>query len=336
MKLIKRINNQFDEVIAMIHKARYNAIKSVNVELVKLYWSIGEYISKKIDAAEWGDAIVDQLADYIQSNHPAFKGFTRRSLYRMRQFYETYYRNKIVSPLVTQISWSNHLLILSKTKVVEEREFYIRLCIKENYSKRELERQIDSGYYERTMISRKKVSPPLTQTNKDLTAVFKDTYVLDFLDIPESHSEKDLQQGIVANLKNFVLEFGKDFAFIGQEYRLQVGNNDYFIDLLFFHRGLKCLVMIELKITDFKPEYLGKINFYLEALDRDVRKDGENPSVGIILCKSKNDEVVEYALSRNLSPTLIAEYKTKLIPKKILQKKLHELFLLQDEKADLS
>jgi predicted nuclease of restriction endonuclease-like (RecB) superfamily len=334
MKLIKRINNQFDEVIAMIHKARYNAIKSVNVELVKLYWSIGEYISKKIDAAEWGDAVVDQLADYIQSSHPAFKGFTRRSLYRMRQFYETYRQKKFVSAVLTQISWTNHMLILSKAKSKEEREFYLTLSIKENYTSRELERQIDSGYYERAMISRKKVSPPLTQTHQDLTEVFKDTYVLDFLDLPESHSEKDLQKGIVANLKNFILEFGKDFAFIGQEYRLQVGNNDYFIDLLFFQRSLKCLVMIELKITDFKPEYLGKINFYLEALDRDVRKDGENPSVGIILCKSKNDEVVEYALSRNLSPTLIAEYKTKLIPKKILQKKLHELFLLQNGNTD--
>lgn len=334
MKLIKRRDKQFDEVIAMIHNARYNAIKSVNAELVKLYWGIGEYISKKIEFAEWGDAIVDQLADYIQSSHPEFKGFTRRGLYRMRQFYEAYFRNKIVSPLVTQISWSNHLLILSKTKTKEEKEFYIRLSIKENYSKRELERQIDSGYYERVMISRKKVPLLTKQPHKEIADVFKDIYVLDFLDLPESHNEKDLQKSIVSNLKDFILEFGRDFAFVGQEYRIQVGKNDYFIDLLFFHRGLKCLVMVELKITDFKPEYLGKINFYLEALDRDVRKDGENPSVGIILCKSKDDEVVEYALSRHLSPTLIAEYKTKLIPKNILRKKLHELFLLDKKIED--
>lgn len=332
MKLIKRFDKQFSEVISMILQARYNAIKSVNAELVKLYWSIGEYISKKIAAAEWGDAVVDQLADYIQESHPEFKGFTRRGLYRMRQFYETYYRNKIVSTLLTQISWSSHLHILSKTKTVEEKVFYLRLAVKEKYSVRELERQIDSGYYERVKLTKKKVSPPLTQTNKDITTVFKDTYVLDFLNLPEIHSEKDLQKSIVANLKDFILEFGRDFAFIGQEYRIQVGNNDYFIDLLFFHRGIKCLVMVELKITDFKPEYLGKMNFCLEALDRDIKKENENPSVGIILCKSKDDEVVEYALSRHLSPTLVAEYKTKLIPKKILQKKLHELFLLREKK----
>lgn len=326
---MKRFNKQFAEVVNIIHKARFNAIKSVNTELVKLYWNIGEYISGKIASAEWGDAVVDQLADYIQTNHPEFKGFNRRGLYRMRQFYEVYPDNKIVSALLTQISWTNHLLILSKTRSKEERKFYLMLSIRERYSSRELERQIDSGYYERAMISRKKVPSLMAQTHKDITAVFKDTYILDFLRLPESHSEKELQKSIVSNLKDFIIEFGKDFAFIGQEYRIQVGNNDYFIDLLFFHRGLKCLVMVELKIDDFKPEYLGKMNFYLEALDRDVRKEEENPSVGIILCKSKDDEVVEYALSRHLSPTLVAEYKTKLIPKKILQKKLHELFMLE-------
>jgi len=334
MKLAKRFDQQFSEVVNMIHQARYNAIKSVNAELVKLYWNIGEYISKKITNAEWGDGVVDQLADYIQNSHSEFKGFTRRGLYRMRQFYEVYRDYKFVSALLTQISWTNHMLILSKTKSKEERKFYLMLSVKEKYSSRELERQIDSGYYERVMLTKRKVSPLVTQSKKDITTMFKDTYVLDFLNLPEIHSEKDLQKSIVSNLRDFILEFGKDFTFIGQEYRIQVGKNDYFIDLLFFHRGIKCLVMVELKITDFKPEYLGKTSFYLEALDRDVRKEDENPSVGIILCKSKDDEVVEYALSRHLSPTLVAEYKTKLIPKKILQKKLHELFLLQGKKAD--
>ncbi|OIO72904.1 MAG: hypothetical protein AUJ85_09060 [Elusimicrobia bacterium CG1_02_37_114] len=330
MKLIKRFDNQFAEVVKMIHQARYNAIKNVNTELVKLYWNIGEYISRKLESAEWGDAVVDHLADYIQIKHPEFKGFTRRGLYRMRQFYEIYHQKEIVSALLTQISWTNHLLILSKTNTKEEREFYLTLSIKEKYSSRELERQIDSGYYERAVLSKKKVSPVVTQIHPDITNAFKDTYVLDFLNLPKTYSEKDLQQSIVSNLKDFILEFGKDFAFIGQEYRIQVGKNDYFIDLLFFHRGLKCLTMLELKIDDFKPEYLGKLNFYLEALDRDIKKVDENPSVGIILCKSKDDEVVEYALSRNLSPALVAEYKTKLIPKKVLQKKLHELFLLNE------
>ena len=334
MKPVKSFNKQFAEVVRMIHSARYNAIKSVNTELVQLYWTIGEYISKKIASAEWGDAVVDGLAEYIQENHPEFKGFTRRGLYRMRQFYETYYQNKFVSTLLTQIGWSSHLHILSKTKTVEEKEFYLRLAIKERYSVRELERQIDSGLFERAVLSKKKVSSLVTQIHPKAPEVFKDIYILDFLNLPEVHSESDLSRSIVSNLKNFVLEFGKDFAFVGQEYRIQVGSHDYFIDLLFFHRGLHCLVMLELKIDEFKPEYLGKLNFYLEALDRDVRKPDENPSVGIILCKSKDDEVVEYALSRNLSPAMIAEYKTKLIPKKVLAKKLHEYYLLSEAESE--
>lgn len=334
MRLAKQFDRQFTEIVKMIRTARYNAIKSVNAELVKLYWNIGEYISKKLESAEWGDAVVDQLAAYIQTKYPEFKGFNRRGLYRMCQFYETYRQKEIVSAVLTQISWTNHLLILSKTKIKGEREFYLSLTIKEKYSSRELERQIDSGYYERIMLSKKKVSPVMTQIHPDITNAFKDTYVLDFLNLPKIYSEKDLRQSLVLNLKDFILEFGKDFAFIGQEYRIQVGKNDYFIDLLFFHRELKCLVMVELKIDDFKPEYLGKLNFYLEALDRDIKKTDENPSVGIILCKSKDDEVVEYALSRNLSPALVAEYKTKLIPKNILRKKLQEYFFLNELKSN--
>ena len=216
---------------------------------------------------------------------------------------------------------------MSKTKSFEEGEFYIRLCIKERYSSRELERQIDSCYFERAMISEKKISQ-LRQNRPELAEVFKDTYLFDFLNLPPNYSEKDLRLGLVQRFKEFILEFGKDFTFVGQEYRLQIGKNDYFIDLLFYHRGLQCLVAFELKIEEFKPEFLGKLNFYLEALDRDIKKKHENPSVGVILCKSKDDEVVEYALSRNLSPTLVSEYKTKLIDKKTLKKKLHELYLL--------
>lgn len=327
MKLTKGFTAQFSEVVKMIHQAQYNAIKSVNAELVKLYWNIGEYISRKLSSAEWGDAVVDHLADYIQTKHPEFKGFTRRGLYRMLQFYETYCNNQFVSALLTQINWSNHLLILSKTKSDEERQFYLHLSIKEKYTSRELERQIDSGYYERAMLSKKKCLSGDTIARRHNKCI-QGYLCSGLLNLPNTYSEKELQKSIVANLRDFILEFGKDFAFIGQEYRIQVGKNDYFIDLLFFHRSLKCLVMVELKIDDFKPEYLGKLNFYLEAIDRDVRKPDENPSVGIILCKSKDDEVVEYALSRNLSPSLVAEYKTKLIPKKILQKKLHEYYLL--------
>jgi predicted nuclease of restriction endonuclease-like (RecB) superfamily len=249
----------------------------------------------------------------------------------MRQFYEAYRQKQFVSAVLTQISWTNHMIILSKSKSKEEREFYLALSIKEHYSSRELERQMDSGYFERALLSKKKLPQSLSKVHPDAIDIFKDTYILDFLKLPEPHSEVDLRKSIVANLRDFILEFGKDFTFVGQEYRIQVGKNDYYLDLLFFHRGLSCLVMVELKIDDFKPEYIGKLNFYLEALDRDLRKPNENPSVGIILCKSKDDEVVEYALNRNLSPALVAEYKTKLIPKKVLLKKLHEYALLAED-----
>ena len=324
MSGLELYKEQFTEVINLIQNARRNAVKSVNKVLIELYWEVGEYISNKIAVEEWGAGTVDNLADYIHRKLPEVKGFTRRSLYRMKQFYETYHGNENVSAMLTQISWSNHLIILSKTKSIEEKEYYIIIAIKERYSKRELARQIDSGYYERYLLSRKKVSPLVTQIHPSLPVVFKDRYILDFLDLPHDFSEKDLQKAIVENLKLFILEFGKDFAFMGEEYRLQVGNHDYYIDLLFYHRGLRCLVALELKITDFKPEYLGKMEFYLEALDRDHRKEHENPSVGVILCKGKDDEVVEYALSRALSPTMIAEYETKLIPKNLLEQKLRE------------
>ena len=329
--IVKKINEkEFLHIVSLINRAKEKALLSVNVKLINLYWEVGKYISNKIKKAEWGEGIIDNLAEYISIKNPEIKGFNRRGLFRMRQFYDAYCNNQKVSPLVTQLSWSNHLLILSKTKNIEEKEFYILLSIKERYSKRELERQIDSGIFERTMLS-KKVSPVVSQLPKEVASAFRDIYVLDFLNLQEVHTEKDLQKGLIDNFKHFILEFGKDFAFVGQEYRLSVGNNDYFIDLLFYHRELKCLVAFELKIDDFKPEYLGKLNFYLEALDRDVKKKHENPSVGVILCKSKDKDVVEYAMSRNMSASLIAEYKTKLIDKKILKKKLDEFYQLSFE-----
>ncbi len=324
----------FQEIVLLIKNARYNALKSVNLELINLYWQVGEHISKKVENAKWGIRVVDKLAEYLHRTQHDVKGFNRRGLYRMKQFYETYCGNEKVSSLLTQISWTNHLLILSKTTSMEEKEFYLALSIKEKYTSRELGRQIDSGFYERYMLSNANVSSLLTQNHADIGSNFKDTYILDFLNLPHHYSEKDLQKGIVNNLKHFILEFGKDFTFAGEEYRIQVGNNDYYIDLLFFHRELSCLVAFELKIDDFKPEYLGKLNFYLEALDRDVKKPHENPSVGVILCKSKDEEVVEYALSRNLSQSMIAEYRTKLIEKEVLEQKLHELFLLLAESLE--
>lgn len=321
------MDKRFADIIQLIKKSRANAIKSVNAELINLYWNIGEYISDKIEQAEWGDSVVIELSKYIQKTEPEIKGFSDKNIWRMKQFYETYKDFPKLSTLLREISWSHNLAIFSRCKNIEEREFYLKLAKREGYSYRELDRQISSSLFERTIIGNSKLSTGLRDNNpQNLTNTFKDSYVFEFLNLPERHSEKDLQRGLIKQMKNFILELGKDFLFIGEEYKLQVGNNDFFIDLLFYHRGLQCLVAFELKTDKFKPEHLGQLNFYLEALDRDIKKANENPSIGILLCKDKDSEVVEYALSRSLSPTMISDYKTQLPDKKILQKKLHELF----------
>ena len=217
-------------------------------------------------------------------------------------------------------------MILSRTKSTEEKEFYLKFSKSENYSKRELERQISAGLFERTIIGNTKLSPVVREMHPDVTDTFKDSYVFEFLNLPEPHDESDPQKGLIGQMKNFILELGKDFLFVSEEYKVQVGNSDFYIDLLFYHRGLQCLVAFELKTDKFKPEHLGQLNFYLEALDRNVKKQNENPSIGILLCKDKDNEVVEYALSRSLSPTMVSEYKTQLPDKKLLQQRLHELF----------
>ena len=334
---IQPYNEQFQKVVNIIESAKERAYRKVNEELITMYRDIGEYISKQSKNSSYGDAFVQKLADFFSENYPELKGFNRRGLYRMKQFYELYQGEEKVSPLVTQLSWSNHLKIMSACKTMDERIFYMNMCIKERLSKRELERQIDSGYYERYMLSQNPQSLALETAKKATGNIFLDNYVLDFLDVPDPMSEHDLQKSIIRNLKDFILEIGKDFTFVGEEYRVQVGNHDFFIDFLFYHRGLSCLVAFELKIGEFKPEYVGQINLYLEALDREVKKENENPSVGIILCASKDDEVVEFALSRSLSPTMVAEYNLKLIDKKLLQKKLKEYIelakLTEDENA---
>lgn len=325
------MENPFSDIIQLIKQSRTNAVRAVNSELINLYWSIGEYISKKLEIAEWGDSVVIELAKYIQQNEPDIKGFSDKNLWRMKQFYETYKDLPKLSTVLRELSWSHNLAIFSRCKTTVEREFYLNLTKQESYSYRELDRQISSSLFERTMIGNLKLSTVLREIKPDITNTFKDSYILDFLNLPESHSEGELQHGLVKQLKEFILELGKDFLFIDEEFKLQVGNSDFYIDLLFFHRGLQCLVAFELKANKFKPDHLGQLNFYLEALDRDVKKANENPSIGVLLCKDKDNEVVEYALSRSLSPTMVSEYKTKLPDKKLLQQKLHELFNIEDD-----
>jgi predicted nuclease of restriction endonuclease-like (RecB) superfamily len=314
---------EYSEIISIIERARENAFRAVNHELIAMYWDIGKYVSERSKHNGWGKSVVTDFSKFIQSHYVGIKGFSPQNIWRMRQFYETYYANEKLSPLVREISWTNNVLIMMDAKTDEAREFYLLLCAKNNYSKRELERQIDSKLFERTMISDIKNELFLAKS-PGLTAL-RDSYVLEFLDIPETHKEVELRKAIIANLRDFILEFGKDFALVGEEYRIQVGNTDFKIDLLLYNRELSCLVAIELKVRRFKPEFLGQLEFYLEALDRDVRKPNENPSVGLILCAGKDDAVVEYALSRSMSPALIADYQLHLPNKALLESKLREL-----------
>lgn len=376
----KSKNIEFEDILHLIEEARNRAFRKVNEELILLYFKVGNIISTKVAAGAWGENTVGELADYIQNSYPGYSGFTRRGLYRMKQFYESYspesnsfklwietidtkvsplatpiplgengekiivstmpaqlqrpdnQYSKFVSTVLTQLQWSSHLHILSKTKTAEQTLFYLLLAITEKLSVRELERQLNTAVFERTMLSNPIVSAVRTQLPQNL---FKDPYIFEFLDLPDSHSEKDLERALVLNLKKFILEIGKGFTYMGNQYRLQVGNKDYYTDLLFYHRDLQCLVLFELKIQEFEPEFLGKLNFYLETLDRDVKRPFENNSVGVLLCKGKDTEVVEYAMARNTSPAMIADYETRLIPKNVLAKKLYQLVeQLSKEKID--
>ena len=323
----------FDEVLRLIDAARTRAVAAVNTTLIELYWSIGEYISRKIESAAWGEGVVEQLAAHIARKHPTMRGYTRRNLFRMRQFYETYRGDEKVSALLTQLPWSHNLLILGKSKRAEEREFYLRMATSEKWSSRELERQINGALFERVVMSPVKVAAPLRQLHPDAATVFKDSYLVEFLDLPPGHSEADLQRGLVEQLKKFLIELGRDFCYVGSHYPVQVGGRDFELDLLLFNRALNCLVAFELKVVEFEPEHLGKLQFYLEALDRDVKKPHEQPTIGVLLCATKNHEVVEYALSRAMSPALVAEYQTRMPDKKLLQAKLHEFYELAQEQA---
>lgn len=319
---------RFDEVVNLIHSARQRCMQAVNTQLIELYWQVGAYISRKIENAEWGDAVVSQLAAHLARTQPGLRGFTRRNLFRMRQFYETYRHEEKVSALLTQLPWTQNLTILSQSRQPEEREFYLRMAIQEKWSSRELERQMKAALFERSVADPLKASASLAQAHPQALSVFRDAYMLDFLDLPQGHAEADLHKGLLQRLKDFLVELGRDFCFVGSEYPLQVGGRDFAVDLVLFHRGLNCLVAVELKVGRFEPEYMGKLDFYLEALDRNERKAHENPAIGVLLCASKHDEVVEYALNRSLSPALVAEYQTCLPDKALLQAKLQEFYAL--------
>lgn len=323
------IQTAFEEVVGLIEQARKRAYQDVNTQLIVLYWKVGGYISRKIEVDGWGKGTVKELSGYIQRRQQGIRGFSPQNLWRMRQFFDAYCAEPKLSPLVRELPWAHNLIILTQAKRPEEREFYLRMASQERWSKRELERQLRQALFERTVLHPPKLSPAVREIHgASVGSVLKDAYFLEFLDLPMAHTEDDLHRGLLARLKEFLIELGRDFCFVGSEYPVQVGSRDFALDLLFFHRGLNCLVAIELKVGRFEPEYLGKLEFYLEALDRDHRKPHENPAMGVLLCASKDSEVVEYALNRSLSPALIAEYQTQLPDKKMLAVKLHEFYAL--------
>ena len=324
----------FAEVVEMIQAARGRALAAVNTVLIDLYWHVGEFISRRIGTAGWGKHTVEDLSAFIQKHNPGIRGFSSQNLWRMRQFFEAYCGQPELSTLLRELPWSANLHILTRSKRPEEREFYLRMATQQRWSVREVARQIDAALFERAVLNPPKVSTAVRQLHPGAEDAFRDAYVVEFLDLPDGHREVDLHKSLLRNMSRFLAEMGRDFCFAGSEVPLQVGGRDFALDLLFFHRGLACLVAVELKIGEFEPEHLGKLDFYLEALDRDVRKPHEGPSIGVLLCASKDNEVVEYALSRSLSPALVAEYQTQLPDKKLLQAKLHEFYALTESEEE--
>ena len=298
------------EVKERIRIAQYQALRAVNRELIGLYWDIGRMITQRQEYEGWGRSVVRRLADDLQQEFPGIKGFSVQNLWYMRQFYQEYHGSEKLQPLVGEISWSHNLVIMSRCKDPLEREFYIRMTRKFGWTRNVLIHQIENQSYEKTLLGQtnfdRALAPGLQAQAK---LAVRDEYTFDFLELGEEHSERDLERALIGRVEDFLQAMGGLFAFVGSQFRLMVEEREYFIDLLLFHRRLHCLVAIELKIGEFQPEFVGKMQFYLAALDRQVREEGENPSIGIILCKEKSRTIVEYALQSSISPIGVATYR---------------------------
>ncbi|MGB7376424.1 MAG: PDDEXK nuclease domain-containing protein [Rivularia sp. (in: cyanobacteria)] len=298
------------EIKQRITKAQYEALKVVNKELIALYWDIGKLIISRQQGETWGKSVVEQLSKDLQKEFPGISGFSARNIWRMRDFYLTYYKDEKLSPLVAEIAWTHNLVIIEKCKDSLEREFYIRSTKKFGWTKNVLIHQIENQSYEKTLINQTNFEQTVSEDiKKQAKLAIKDEYTFDFLELADEHSERQLEQAILARVEPFLQEMGGMFAFVGSQYRLEIGDEEYFIDLLLYHRLLKCLVAIDLKIGKFLPEYVGKMQFYLAALDDKVRLPQENDSIGIILCKSKNKTIVEYALKESNKPIGVTTYQ---------------------------
>lgn len=307
------------EIKERVRLAQYEALRAVNKELVGLYWDIGRIITRRQEAGTHGDAVVKKLAIDLQAEFPGIAGFSWRNLFNMREFYLAYRAAPKLQPLAAIIGWTQNLIILQHCKDALEREFYLRMTKKFGWTKNVLIHQIENQSYEKTLLGQtnfdKTVTPAIRAQAK---LAVKDEYTFDFLEMGEEHSERELERALIARIEQFLRAMGGLFAFVGSQFRLEVEDKEYFIDLLLYHRRLKCLIAIELKIGEFQPEFVGKMQFYLTALDRQVREADENPSIGIVLCKEKNRTVVEYALHDARKPIGVATYRlVKRLPREL-------------------
>ena len=305
------------EIKERIRSAQYEALKAVNKELVGLYWDIGRMIVERQDVEGWGKAVVEQLAADLRTEFPGVGGFSASNLWRMKAFFEAYTGLEKLAPLVREIGWSHNLAILERCKDPLEREFYLRMTRKFGWSKNVLIHQIDNQSYEKSLLGQTNFDQALTpELRAQAKLAVKDEYTFDFLELGEEHSERDLERALIARIEDFLRAMGGMFAFMGSQYRLEVDGKEFFVDLLLFHRRLRCLVAIELKVGEFLPEFVGKMQFYLTTLDRQVRQEDETPPIGIILCKEKSRTIVEYALHDARKPIGVATYEmTKTLPK---------------------
>ena len=305
------------DIILRIRSSQYKALQAVNRELISLYWDIGHIIKERQKGDTWGKRIVEKLAYDLQGEFPGIKGFSVSNLWRMKLFYESYEGSSKLAPLVREIGWTHNIIIMEKCKDDLMREFYIRMILKFGWTKNVLIHQIENQTYEKTMIGQTNFEVTLPdEIKKQAKLAVKDEYTFDFLELGDEHNERQLETAILAKVEPFLLEMGGLFSFIGSQYRLVIDDSEFFIDLLLYHRQLKCLVALELKVGKFLPEYVGKMQFYLAALDEKVRMSDENPSIGIIMCKSKNKTIVEYALKQSRKPIGVAEYQiVSTVPK---------------------
>jgi predicted nuclease of restriction endonuclease-like (RecB) superfamily len=305
-----------EQIKALVTQTRAKTLISVNHQLLQLHWHIGKMIIEQQIAKGWGAKIIDQLAKDLSLSFPDTKGFSVRNLNYMRKFAEAYPDFQIVQPVVAQLSWTHHIIILDKFDEFQLRLWYILKTIEQGWSKRVLMHQIDLQVHTKFGNLPNNFESYLPKPQSELVQqMFRDEYIFDFIAQDEKRKEKDFEQEITQNITDFLLTLGKGFSYVGKQYHLEVGGQDFYLNLLFYHFKLKCFIVIELKIDDFKPEYVGKLNFYLSAVDDLLKQDNDQASIGLLLCRTKNNTVVEYALRDVSKPMGVASYKlTKQIP----------------------